>query len=60
MTFRELHKLLADDGWQLVRVQGSHHIYKHSRKAATLTVPRHQGDLKIGLANAILKQAGLK
>lgn len=60
MTYRELHKMLVKDGWEIARVQGSHYIYKHHRKTATLTVPRHGGDLKIGLVNALLKQAELK
>ena len=60
MTFRELEKLIKKDGWYLVNVEGSHHHYRHPSKKGKIQIPRHGGDLKKGLLNAILKQAGLK
>jgi len=58
---REVIKLLAADGWKLVRTTGSHRQYHHPRKPGTVTVsgkPSH--DLAPGTYNNILKQAGLK
>lgn len=59
MKFRELEKLLLDDGWQCVAVKGSHYQYKHPIKTGKVTIPKHNGDLKIVTVKSILKQAGL-
>ena len=61
MKVRDLVRLLADDGWYLVRTRGSHHQYKHVAKPGLVTVPGSGGDdLAPGTLNSILKQAGLK
>jgi predicted RNA binding protein YcfA (HicA-like mRNA interferase family) len=60
MTFREIAKKVTDDGWYLVRVQGSHHHYNHAVKLETVTIPKHSGDIPKPVINSILKQAGLK
>ena len=58
---REVIKLLAADGWKLVRTTGSHRQYHHPRKAGTVTVSgKPSQDLAPGTYNNILKQAGLK
>lgn len=59
MRFREIEKILLDDGWMLVDVRGSHHQYKHSTKPGKVTVPNHRGDIPQRVVNSILKQAGL-
>lgn len=59
-TSREIVKLIEKDGWYLVEVEGSHYQYKHPYKKGKVTIPMHSKDLKKGLANSILKQAGLK
>lgn len=59
MTGKELLKLLKQNGWQVERINGSHHTLK--KGSETLTVPVHGStDVKKGLLNAILKKAGLK
>lgn len=60
MTFKEMERLLKNDGWFLKTTRGSHHQYVHSFKKGKITVPRHQGDLDIRTANTILKMAGIK
>ena len=60
MRPKELMKLLAQDGWEVVRVQGSHHIHKHPTKPGTIPVPLHNKELSKGLENKIKKDAGLK
>ncbi|MBQ8942708.1 MAG: type II toxin-antitoxin system HicA family toxin [Firmicutes bacterium] len=60
MTFKEIEKLIKQDGWYLVKVVGSHYQYKHPTKKGKITIPHHGGDLKIKTANEILKSAGLK
>lgn len=60
MTFKEIEKLLKEDGWYFVGAKGSHNQYKHSTKRGKVTVPNHKGDIPLGTAKAILKQAGIK
>jgi predicted RNA binding protein YcfA (HicA-like mRNA interferase family) len=59
MNSRELIKKIEADGWELVRVTGSHHHFKHPTKAGLVTVPHPKKDLPIGTVRNILKQAGL-
>ena len=59
VTGRELLKLLRENGWQLDRVRGSHHIMTRGKE--TVSVPVHGSkDLPKGTLNAILKEAGLR
>ena len=44
MRFREIEKLVLDDGWRLTDVNGSHHQYKHPSKPGKVTIPNHRGD----------------
>lgn len=60
MTSNDLIKMLKKDGWELVRVVGSHHHFKHKSKKGIVTVPHPRKDLPIKTLNSILKQAGLK
>lgn len=60
MRFREVEKMILDDGWTLVDVKGSHHQYKHPAKPGKVTIPNHRGDIPQKVVNSILKQAGLK
>jgi predicted RNA binding protein YcfA (HicA-like mRNA interferase family) len=57
---REIIKLLEKDGWQLVRVTGSHHHFRHPHKPGTVTVIHPKRDMKKGTLNSIWKQAGIK
>lgn len=59
MNSRELIKKIEADGWELVRVTGSHHHFKHPTKAGLVTVPHPKKDLPIRTVRNILKQAGL-
>lgn len=60
MKPKELIRILEADGWQLMRVRGSHHMYKHPIKIGMLIVPYNTNDMKLGTVNQILKDAGLK
>lgn len=59
MTVREVEKILKKDGWYLFKQIGSHRQYKHNSKLGKVTVPFHRGDLDIGTAKSIFKQAGI-
>lgn len=57
---RELARALERNGWSLLRIQGSHHIYGKSGSNLRLSVPIHGSKpLKIGLLKFLLKSAGL-
>ena len=57
--FREMNKVLADLGFQLVRQRGSHVFYRHSDGRST-TAPNHPGrDLARPLMREILREIGL-
>ncbi len=58
MRDRDLLKLLQTNGWVIDRIHGSHHMLKKGER--TLVVPIHGKDVKPGLLNRILKDAGLK
>jgi predicted RNA binding protein YcfA (HicA-like mRNA interferase family) len=60
MSGKELAKLLEANGWDLLRIQGSHHIYGKVGNPARISVPIHRNqDMKIGLLRNLLKTAGL-
>jgi predicted RNA binding protein YcfA (HicA-like mRNA interferase family) len=60
MTVRELMKILKKDGWYKAEREGSHIQMEHDSKKGKVTVPSHNGDIRIKTLNSILKQAGLK
>ena len=59
MRAKDLAKILKDDGWIFKAQKGSHRQYVHPSKPGKVTVPWHKGDLDIGTARSILRQAGL-
>lgn len=56
---RDLISELKADGWRLVRVNGSHHMFQHATKVGTIVVPHPKKDLGKGLLKAIRRAAGL-
>lgn len=58
MKDKELLKLLKQNGWELKRINGSHHILQKDGKTEVL--PVHGKDVPTGLLNKILKRTGLK
>ena len=57
---RELARLVERHGWQLIRVQGSHHIYSKPGSVVRLSIPVHgSAPLKRGLLSHLLKLADL-
>ena len=58
---KQFAKLLERNGWALLRINGSHHIYGKAGFEARLSVPIHGNDaLKIGLARHLAKLAGIE
>jgi predicted RNA binding protein YcfA (HicA-like mRNA interferase family) len=57
---KQLARTLENQGWQLLRVHGSHHVFGKPGNPARLTVPAHGNrPLKRGLLAHLLKLAGL-
>ncbi|MDQ3321712.1 MAG: type II toxin-antitoxin system HicA family toxin [Acidobacteriota bacterium] len=57
---KEFAKLLEKNGWTLLRVQGSHHIFGKPVSNVRISVPVHKNQsLKVGLLRHFLKQAEL-
>ena len=60
LTPKQMIKLLKSNGFEVVNQNGSHIKMKNPVTGRQTEVPKHCKDLKKGLENAILKQAGLK
>jgi predicted RNA binding protein YcfA (HicA-like mRNA interferase family) len=58
MDSREMIRRLRRDGWQVVRVKGDHHQFKHPGRPGLVTVPHPKQDLPLGTLRSIFKQAG--
>lgn len=59
VTSKELCKILEKRGFELKRINGSHHYYRHPTLGRITVVPMHKKDLPKGTLFAILKQAGI-
>ena len=57
---RDIIRRLEREGWRLVRVTGSHHVFKSTISGETVVIPHPKKDLGKGLARAIYKGAGWK
>ena len=57
---QEMIRLLKKNGFKEVSQNGSHRTLTNPKTKKTVIVPIHAKELKKGLEQAILKQAGLK
>lgn len=58
MKDKELYKLMLKNGWELKRINGSHHIMVKGNDVEV--IPIHGKEIKTGLAKAIIKKWDLK
>ena len=57
---KQLARILESQGWSLIRVNGSHHIYMKAGETTRISLPIHgNDDLKIGLLRHFMKVAGI-
>jgi predicted RNA binding protein YcfA (HicA-like mRNA interferase family) len=57
----DILRRLAEDGWLLASMRGSHRQFKHPTKQGRVTVPgKASDDVAPGTLASILKQAKLK
>jgi len=60
MSGKELGRIVERNGWVLLRIQGSHHIYGRPGSRVRLSIPVHGNKpLKLGLLKHLLKLADL-
>lgn len=59
MRFREVERIILNDGWRFKKAKGSHNQYVHPTKPGKVTIPNHTGDLDSRTVKSILTQAGL-
>ena len=59
MHSRDVMRLLRRDGWQQIRVNGDHHIFRHPVKPGLVIVPHPVQDIPIGTLRSIERQGGL-
>lgn len=59
LTSKEMLKLLKKNGFEKISQNGSHIKLRNEDTGITVIVPYHSKDLKKGMEQAILKQAGL-
>jgi predicted RNA binding protein YcfA (HicA-like mRNA interferase family) len=52
---RDIVRRLDREKWTIVRVTGSHHVFKNPNSGATVVVPHPKKDLGKGLVRAIYK-----
>jgi predicted RNA binding protein YcfA (HicA-like mRNA interferase family) len=55
---RDIIRRLEREGWTLIRITGSHHVFKYPSSGLTLVIPHPKKDLGKGLVRAIYKAAG--
>ncbi|MBO0453776.1 type II toxin-antitoxin system HicA family toxin [Candidatus Enterococcus murrayae] len=59
LTGKEMLNLAKKNGWQVVRINGSHHIVV-KKGYLPVSIPVHSKELKVGIEQKILKDLGLK
>jgi predicted RNA binding protein YcfA (HicA-like mRNA interferase family) len=61
MKYKEITKIVLNDGWYLVHQVGSHRQYKHPTKRGKVTIAgKPSEDVLKKTEQNILKQAGLR
>jgi predicted RNA binding protein YcfA (HicA-like mRNA interferase family) len=57
---KRMCKILESRGWRLVRISGSHHIYRDPDSGHRTSIPVHgNNDLKPRTQRSIMRDAGL-
>jgi predicted RNA binding protein YcfA (HicA-like mRNA interferase family) len=57
---RKLVRRLRQEGWELDRVNGDHHTFKHPDRMELITITHPRKDLPIGQVRSIYRIAGWK
>lgn len=57
MRFSELRHLVEKHGWTLIRIRGSHHVFRKP-DGSSFSIPVHHGKVKPFYVGEIKKQIG--
>lgn len=57
---REVIRALQEDGWYLIKTEGSHHQFKHPTKKGRVTVKHPDKDIPRKTLDSIERQSGLR
>lgn len=60
MDSRRVIQKLEADGWQCIRIRGSHHIFHHPTKPRITIVPHPKKGIPAGTLRSIEKQSGVR
>jgi len=61
LKYREVIRLVEQDGWQQTTQKGSHRQFKHPTKTGKVTIAGHTNqDVPPGVLQSILKQAQIR
>ncbi len=60
MKSKALIALLMANGWEVFRIEGSHHVMRKKGHPQNLSMPHPKKDLKTGLVAQIKRKAGLR
>lgn len=59
VRYREIVKILKQNGWYVKESKGSHIQFVHPLKKGKVTVPFHGGDVRDSIVHSIEKQTGI-
>jgi predicted RNA binding protein YcfA (HicA-like mRNA interferase family) len=59
LSSADIIKSIRKAGWRLVRVNGSHHHFKHDTRPGLVTVPHPYKDIPLGTMRSIARQADI-
>ena len=57
VRFTEVQRLILQHGWTLIRIRGSHHVFKNP-DGSTYSIPVHHGKVKPCYVREIKKLIG--
>lgn len=60
MRSKDIIKKLKAAGYELSRVRGSHHHFRHPGKPGVVTVPHPESDMALGTIKSIERATGIK
>jgi predicted RNA binding protein YcfA (HicA-like mRNA interferase family) len=58
MKSAEVIRRLQADGWELVRIKGSHHQFRKPRQPGLVMVPHPKAEIPLPTLRSIYRQAG--
>jgi predicted RNA binding protein YcfA (HicA-like mRNA interferase family) len=57
---REIIRMIEAEGWELARIKGSHHHFRHDKRAGIATVPHPRKDVPMKTVRSIERQSGVR